>query len=126
MLVRKRKALIGTPQYVATPVWSSTRFFVKSDNLGYSLHETIVEAGSVQTLWYKNHLEACLLLEGAAEIEDLATGKTFALEPGDAYALNKHDKHIYRSITRTRLVCVFSPALSGSEKHDKDGSYSLD
>jgi L-ectoine synthase len=41
------------------------------------------------------------------------------------YALDAHDRHRVRARSRTRLVCVFTPALTGRETHDADGSYSL-
>ncbi|MDR2110576.1 MAG: ectoine synthase [Spirochaetaceae bacterium] len=123
MIIRNRESLRGTPQYVESGPWSSFRFFVKSDNMNFSLHDTLVKGGSEQTLWYKNHFEACIIIEGEAEIEDPATGKKFQLGPGSAYGLDKHDRHIFRAITDTRLICAFYPALSGNETHDADGSY---
>ena len=43
---------------------------------------------------------------------------------GMVYALDKNDAHILRA-TRgdLKLVCVFFPALTGSETHCPDGSY---
>jgi len=41
------------------------------------------------------------------------------------YVLDRHDAHIIRARTDLRLLCVFTPALAGSETHDKDGSYTL-
>lgn len=124
MIVRKREDLVGTKQFAETDVWTSTRFFVKNDNLGFSFHETVVEAGSEQHLWYKNHFEAVIIAEGEAEIVDEATGETHHLSPGSAYALT-YDKHIFRALTRVVCYCVFSPALSGDEIPDKDGAYTL-
>jgi L-ectoine synthase len=126
MIFKEKSELVGTARHVEGPVWSSTRYFVKADGLGFSLHETIVEAGSVQMLWYKNHIEANVMIEGEAEVEDPATGEIHRLGPGSAYALDRHDRHIFRALTRCRLICVFNPALSGQETHDADGSYSLD
>jgi L-ectoine synthase len=37
------------------------------------------------------------------------------------YALDKHDKHWLRAKTTMRLVCVFSPPLSGRESHQLKG-----
>jgi L-ectoine synthase len=39
------------------------------------------------------------------------------------YALDKHDAHIVRARTELRFVCVFTPALTGTETHQPDGSY---
>jgi hypothetical protein len=43
---------------------------------------------------------------------------------GTVYVIDKNDKHVLRA-TRgdLKLVCVFFPALTGSETHRPDGSY---
>ena len=41
--------------------------------------------------------------------------------------LDKHDEHIVRAIKGDlRLVCIFVPALTGTETHRSDGSYAPD
>ena len=106
MIVRQKEDLLNTSQHVETKIWTSTRFFTKKDNIGFSLHETIVNAGTEQVLWYKNHIEAVIITEGTAEIVNLATGETHLLKPGSAYALTG-DKHIFRTITKVVCYCVF-------------------
>ncbi len=125
MIVRHRKDLLDTAQHVETKIWSSTRVFIKNDNLGFSLHETIIDGNTEQTLWYKNHIEAVIVAEGTGEIVDLATGETHFLEPGSAYALTG-DKHIFRAFERFVCYCVFVPGLNGDEIPDADGSYPAD
>ena len=39
------------------------------------------------------------------------------------YVLDRHDPHIVRAKTDLRLICIFTPALTGHENHDEDGSY---
>ncbi len=51
------------------------------------------------------------------------TGQVWPLMPGTMYVLDQHDPHIIRAETDLRLICIFTPALTGQEKHDKDGSY---
>ena len=82
-------------------------------------------AGSTQRLEYKNHLEANYCIEGEGEVEEVVTGRIWPLEPGTMYVLDAHDAHIIRAHTDMRLLCVFTPALSGTETHDADGSYNL-
>ena len=125
MIVRNRKELEALGSLVSDKKWTSARYLLKRDGMGFSLHETTVEAGSEQILWYKNHLEACILLEGEAEIEDLKTGKKYRLTPGTCYALDQHDRHVFRTKKRTRLICVFNPPCTGKEIHDQDGSFPL-
>src|SRR5512137_3136232 len=100
MIVRDRKQLEAIGSIVSDKKWTSARYLLKRDGMGFSLHETTVEAGSEQVLWYKNHLEACIILEGEAEIEDLKTGQKHALLPGTCYALDQHDRHVFRTKRR--------------------------
>jgi L-ectoine synthase len=93
--------------------------------MGFSMHETILRAGTETYMWYKHHLEAVYCIDGEGELEDLATGTVHRLEPGTLYALSEHDKHIVRAKTDIRTVCVFYPPLSGREVHDEEGIYPL-
>ena len=125
MIVKKLEDLLDTAHDVRGPVWASRRYLLAADGVGFTLTETTTEAGSEQILWYKHHVEANYIIEGEGEVENLATGEVFALGPGSVYVLDQHERHCLRSFTRMRLVCVFTPALSGGETHDADGAYAL-
>ena len=125
MIVRSLDDLIGTERDVQGPVWASRRFLLADDGAGFTLTETRVNAGVEQTMWYKHHIEANYIIEGEGEVENLETGETFPLKPGTMYTLDKHEKHKLTAKTDLRIVCVFTPALTGQEKHDKDGAYAL-
>ncbi|HAC65372.1 MAG TPA: L-ectoine synthase, partial [Cyanothece sp. UBA12306] len=99
----------------------SRRFLVESDGMGYSLTDTVINAGSESLLQYNNHLETCYCIQGEGEIEDM-DGVIYPIEIGTMYALDKHDKHYLRAKTTMRLVCVFSPPLKGNESHNLDGN----
>ena len=124
MLVRTLNELTDTDHDVRGDGWRARRHFTRRDNLGFSLSETTVEAGREMQLWYKHHQEACYVVEGRAEITERDTGVVRHIGPGDAYAPG-HDRHAIRVFEPLRLVCVFSPALTGTETHDADGSYEL-
>ena len=123
MIVRTLDSLKGTKRDTQGPCWSSQRFLLAEDNMGFTLTETTVEAGSDQVMWYKHHLEACYCLEGEGELEDLASGEVHRITPGTCYALDQHDRHRFRALSTVRMICVFSPALTGGEVHDADGAY---
>ena len=123
MIVRSVTDLKGTKGDVRTRHWTSLRFLHQEDGMGFTLTDTTLEAGMDQVIWYKNHLEACYVIEGEGSIEDLATGRVHELRPGMLYALDKHDRHRLRARTRMRLVCAFTPALAGGEVHDPEGAY---
>ena len=122
MQIRTLAEVAGTEHDVHGEGWRALRLFVREHGLGFSLSETTVEAGTQLNLWYKNHDEACFVIEGEAEITERDTGTVHRIGPGSAYAPG-HDRHSIRVIAPLRLVCVFNPALTGRETHDADGSY---
>ena len=123
MIVRSLGDVVGTERDVAGDGWRSRRLLLRRDGMGSSLHDTLVEAGAEMEMEYRHHLEACYVLEGEAEVEDLASGERHALRPGTVYALDRHDRHVMRVASDLRLVCVFNPALTGTETHDDSGSF---
>lgn len=126
MIVRTLEDLKESGDYREKPgVWSSCRYLLKKDNVGFTLTQTTISAGASQEMHYKNHLEANLVLEGEGEVVDMETGTVFPLTPGSMYTLDKHDRHRLTAKTDMRLVCVFTPALVGPETHDESGSYPL-
>ena len=125
MIVRWLEDIAGSDQVVITPNWTSRRLLLKRDGMGFSMHETTIEPGTQTYIWYKHHLEAVLCIEGEGVVETLGDGRTHAIVPGTLYALDRHDRHYLRATTRMRLVCVFSPALTGREVHDAEGVYPL-
>ena len=125
MIVRRKEELAGTEREVHAPTWVSRRYLLKKDGMGFSFHETILHAGMETRMWYKNHLEAVYCVEGEGELEDLATGERHHIGPGAMYALNAHDRHVLRTKTDMRMLCVFNPPCVGGEVHDEDGAYPL-
>jgi L-ectoine synthase len=123
MIVRTMEDILDTERDVRGPVWASRRFLLAEDGCGFTMTETTTEAGSDQVLWYKHHLEANYVIEGVGEVENMATGERFGLRPCTMYTLDQNERHRLRAFTRMRFVCVFSPALTGRESHDEDGSY---
>lgn len=128
MIVKHLNDLLGTPAEVDTAGWTSRRFILKGDGMGYSVHDTLIKAGAELEMEYRNHLETVYCIEGEGEIEDLGTGQTHAIRAGTLYALNRHDRHVLRANKGApmRMVCVFNPPLSGLEVHDDTGAYPLD
>ena len=123
MIVRSIEDLIDTDRDVRGDVWASRRFLLAEDGVGFTLNETTVEAGSEQVMWYKNHVEANYVISGEGEVENLETGQTYPLRPGTTYTLDGHERHRIRAKTRMKLICVFTPPLTGREVHDADGAY---
>ena len=114
----------GTDREVVSPDgWTSYRFLLARDGMGFSMHETVFPAGLEFPMWYKHHLEAVYCYSGTGVITDLATGEQHEIAPGTLYALDRHDRHILKAHTEMRLVCTFIPPVTGREIHDEDGAY---
>ena len=125
MIIRSLKDIAGTPREVTAENWTSRRLLLRDDNMGFSLHDTEIRAGTSTEMHYTNHLEAVYCIQGNGSVTSLETGEEFAIEAGMVYALDKHDKHVLKAETTMRMVCVFNPPLVGPESHDQDGSYPL-
>ncbi|HET7628536.1 MAG TPA: ectoine synthase [Bacillales bacterium] len=123
MIVRTLDEIIGSERDTADENWNSRRFLLKDDNVGFTLTETILYAGTETYIWYKNHIEAVYCIEGEAEIETVDDGKKYTIKPGTMYCLDGHEKHYLRAKTDFRVVCVFNPPLTGKEVHDEEGVY---
>ncbi len=125
MIIRRLSELDGTDREVRDENWSSRRLLLAEDGMGFSMHDTILHAGTATRMWYRHHVEAVYCVEGEGEIEDLDGGETHPIAPGTLYALDENDRHVLRAKTRLRMICVFNPALLGPETHDEDGAYPL-
>ncbi len=117
MIIRSLDDIVGTDRDVFWGNGQSRRFLIEKDGMGYSLTDTVIEAGTESLLEYKNHMEACYCIEGEGEVEDMQ-GNKFVIKPGTMYALDKHDKHYLRASKTMRLVCMFTPPLKGDESHN--------
>ena len=125
MKVIRHSDLQGTEREVHCPNggFTSYRYLLAKDGMGFSLHRTVVPRGNPQHWHYKNHLEACLCISGGGTLTNLATGQWFTIFPGTMYALDKHDDHTFEAHDETVLICVFNPPVTGVEVHGEDGSY---
>lgn len=110
-----------------TGTWESTRMLLKSDNMGFSFHITTIYANTETHIHYQNHLESVYCMSGNGEIETLADGKVYPIEPGTLYILDQHDDHLLRGGSEDmKLACVFNPPITGKEVHNADGVYPLE
>lgn len=125
MIIRTLTDTVGTERDVSAPTWSSRRLLLADDGMGFSMHDTIMEAGTETEMWYQNHLEAVYCIEGDGTLEDRTTGEVHEISAGTLYALDQHDRHVIRARNRMRMVCVFNPPCTGQETHDENGAYPL-
>jgi len=126
MIIKSQDDVKASGGYQEKPgVWTSTRYLLKDDGVGFTLTQTTCAAGQKIEMQYKNHIEANLVIEGVVDVTDMATGNVHRLSAGMMYTLDKHDHHRLDIIEDAKLVCVFTPALTGAETHDEDGSYPI-
>ncbi|UCZ51429.1 ectoine synthase [Bacillus shivajii] len=125
MKVVKLEDVINTDQEVKGENWTSRRLILKDVGMGYSVHDTVIKAGTETHIWYQNHLEAVYCIEGKGEVVTLKDEKVHPIEANTLYALDEHDEHLLRAETDMRMVCVFNPPITGRETHDENGVYPL-
>jgi L-ectoine synthase len=126
VIVRRLSDIEDTDRDIDTPNWRSRRLLLADDGVGFSLHDTIIRAGTTTEMWYQNHYEAVYCVGGRGELLDRETGERHVLEPGTVYLLDQHDQHTVHEVTEDlHLVCVFNPPITGREVHDESGAYPL-
>lgn len=123
MIVRTTAEITGTDRDVAAGAWRSKRIILAGDGVGFSFHETTIEASSVSEFHYRHHVEAVWIIEGTGTLTDLESGEAYPLAPGTMYLLNGHERHRVTCATQMRMLCVFNPPVSGDEVHDESGAY---
>lgn len=125
MIVKHLKQTVGSVRETTAANWKSRRLLLKEDGMGFSLHDTILYAGTATEMEYKNHLEAVYCIAGRGRLKDLTNDREYSIEPGTLYALNGHERHVLYADEELRMVCVFNPPIVGSETHDANGVYPL-
>lgn len=125
MIVRHLDDIAGTDRDVVGPTFVSRRLLLADDDVGFSLHDTVLHAGTTTKIWYQNHVEAVYCISGEGTIDDLTNGETHIITPGTMYTLDGHEQHLLHATSDLRVVCVFTPALTGQELHDEHGTYPL-
>jgi len=103
---------------------TSARLLTADDNLGFTIAHTVVRAGTVSKLQYRNHLEACYCIGGSGAVETMDGSVRVPLTTGVLYALDEHDAHLLIASDHEdlELVSVFNPPLQGHERHSLDAS----
>lgn len=125
MIVRSLDQIAGTDRETTAATWASRRLLLKSDGMGFSLHDTIIHAGTTTEMHYQNHLEAVYCIEGRGTLKDIDNQKEYTIEAGTMYALSGNERHVLIAESELRMVCVFNPPIVGPETHDENGVYPL-
>lgn len=125
MIVRHLDEIAGTGRDVRGPTFGSRRLLLAGDGVSFSFHDTVLHAGTTTSMWYRHHVEAVYCIEGKGLLTNRETGDAHPVAPGTFYCVDGHERHELRADTNLRMMCVFTPPLTGGEVHDEDGAYAL-
>ena len=118
MIIRSVGDVIGSERDVHGPGWKSRRLILGDEGVGYSLHETTLEPGVELRFEYRNHRETVFCVECEGSVEDVGSGRRVPLRPGSMYSAGVDEPHVVRTETLVKVLCVFTPALNGTEEAD--------
>src|SRR5690625_3811262 len=104
MIVRRLKDAEASGRMIKSEGWDSTRLLLKNDNMGFSFHITTIYRGAELHLHYQNHLESVYCISGRGEVETVADGQVYPIEPGTIYVLDQNDKHILRGFEEMKKI----------------------
>lgn len=125
MIVTQLEDLNDTERDVKSETWRSRRIVLAREGVGFSVHDTVIYAGTTSTFHYENHIEAVYCVQGTGTLTNEETGEVHDLRDGTLYLLDGHEKHTVRAETELRMACVFNPPVTGRETHDESGVYPL-
>jgi L-ectoine synthase len=125
MIVRTLEDIVGTDCDVEAPTFRSRRLLLARDGAAFSFHDTVLLAGTTTTMWYRHHVEAVYCIDGEGLLTNRETNERHPVRPGTFYCLDGHERHALRAETDLRMICVFTPPLTGGEIHDENGAYPL-
>ncbi len=125
MIVRRLSEIADGQRDVRGPTFASRRLLLAEDGIGYSLHDTVLYAGSTTPMYYRHHLESVYCVSGRGVLTDHDTGAVHQIAEGTLYVLDGHEHHELFAETDLRMICVFTPPLTGDEVHDEHGTYPL-
>lgn len=123
MIVRTTEEITGTERDVSDGAWRSKRIVLAGDGVGFSFHETTIQANSTSEFYYQHHVEAVWVVEGSGTLTNRETGEIHPLRPGTMYLLDGHERHRVECDAQLRMLCVFNPPVTGNEVHDANGTY---
>ncbi len=118
MFISSVQEVIGTDRDVQGPGWKSRRVILAEDGMGYSVHETLVDAGTHLRLNYANHRETVYVVAGRGTVTDVAGERAVSLQPGSVYSGGVGEEHILVCDTEMTFLVIFTPGLVADEEAD--------
>src|ERR1700712_4224554 len=102
MIVRTLDEITDTDRDVEAEnkQWRSKRIVLAKDGVGFSVHETVLQPGTINDFWYANHIEAVFVTEGEGELYDKDNDITYRLGARAPYRVMGNEHHPLRPPTR--------------------------
>src|SRR5699024_8828793 len=125
MIVTQLEDLNDTERDVTSETWRSRRIVLAREGVGFSMHDTVIYAGTTSTFHYENHIEDvyCIMCECTRTNEE--PGQVHALRDVTLYLMAAHQNHTVCATTELRMACVFNPPVTVRETQDESGVYPL-
>src|SRR5699024_7696947 len=101
MIVTQLEALNDTERDVTSETWRSRRIVLAREGVGFSMHDTVIYAGTTSTFHYENHIEAVYCVEGEGTLTNEETGEVHPLRDGTPYLPDGQAKHTAHATTHT-------------------------
>ena len=133
-LVQKLDVITGSERDIDWHHGTSRRFILESDGFNLTLTSTICSPRHISPMAYLNNYELAFYLRGDVTYtwnngENSHQFKQEKVEDGDGcvFLMNNNDSHeVHTRDKECECLCVFYPALKGTETHDfKSGKPSI-
>lgn len=95
----------------------------RDDQVGFSYAAANFARGHRSEHRDKHHTTASLVLEGALEVKDLASGEVHRLGPGCLYCAAPGDAYALHAADAVHMITILNPPLMGTETLDAEGGY---
>lgn len=111
MKTRSIKEIENTERDVLFKEGRSLRLILEKDNMGFSVHKTIIPKGNKGHWHYKHHLEACYCISGSGILTNLDTKEVFNISVDTIYLLDNNDNHTFEALEDVVLISIFNPPV---------------
>lgn len=114
MQIIRKDELRGSARHVQNDTYETVRFLLASDAAGASVADIVLQPGIEEGYGYADRTEIAYCIEGDAVLTD-PTGAEHHIAPGTMWVARPGESFRFKATQPTRLICVFTPPLSGEE-----------
>src|SRR5690625_2046145 len=115
MIVTNLEDLNDTERDVRAETWRSRRIVLAREGVGFSMHDTVIYAGTTSTFHYENHIEAVYCVQGEGTLTNEETREGTEPPAATLYLLTA-TTNTPRARRRTNARLAYSPHRSSVGK----------